>query len=317
MDPPVTGNLYAIDNLSPNTNYSYNVIALSNIGPSDRSGNVTVTTLALPTIIAGNAVCSGTTVSLSSLYSGYTTNWGKSSNLSIASPTPTSAVFSASTGGNSWISATIVSPGGQLLPLQTLYIWAGKPTISAAKPLLYYSPGVYNQVCNLQTFTTDMNVYGGSSVVWIRTSANPSNIPWSQNGNNISSYFYSVGQTEVFRISGSNACGTTSYSFGFKSIDCSGGGGGCEVEYTVSPNPASDEIVIVPNIPAPCDPIMQSAEFSGTVTLYDNQGVTKKKVNYEHYEQITLNTSDLKNGIHYLDIYDGKMLVKKTILIQK
>jgi len=37
----------------------------------------------------------------------------------------------------------------------------------------------------------------------------------------------------------------------FKSVDCSGGGG-CGAVYSVSPNPASAKVIIVPQMPAPC-----------------------------------------------------------------
>ena len=83
---PVTGNSYKIEGLDPNTKYTYNVITLSNVGPSDRSSNALVTTLALPKITGSSFHCSGAhTYTIQDLLSGYTVSWSSSSNLNCIS----------------------------------------------------------------------------------------------------------------------------------------------------------------------------------------------------------------------------------------
>jgi hypothetical protein len=62
---------------------------------------------------------------------------------------------------------------------------------------------------------------------------------------------------------------------------------------------------------------MQSSTFNGYVAVYDNQGTLKKKTNYKQYSNIELDLSGLKNGIHHIEIYDGKKIKKMKILIQK
>ncbi len=194
--------------------------------------------------------------------------------------------------------------------------WIGKPQITSQNPLAYYSSGIYNSVCNSQTYLTNMSISGASNATWNRIAASPINTSWYQTGNNVSFYFWSVNQTQVFRISSSNTCGTTSYDFGFKSISC--GPDPCNPVYTIAPNPASDQSTVIINIPAPCDQtLMQSSSFNGYVAIYDNQGTLKKKENYKTYGNIDLDLSGLKNGVHHIEIYDGKTIQKKSILIQR
>jgi hypothetical protein len=321
---PITTNSILINNLTTNTAYSYNVIALSNDGSSDRSSNAPITTLSIPIITGGPAICTGgTNVSLSSLVTGYTTLWTKSSYLTTLSTTATSAVFSANISTvKGWIVAKISAPTGQSFMLDTLKVWLGKPYINPVNPLAYYGGGVYNSVCNAQTFETNMILLGAPSLAWTRIAANPGNLSWYQTGNNINFYFYTVGQTAAYNVSACNSCGCTSYDFGFKSIDCTGGGGGCNVVYTLTPNPASTSLTIVPNIPAPCSgtttlskSATASLSQSGFIAVFDQQGTLKKKIDYIPNTQMEINVSALKNGIYLIQIYDGITTDEKTIIV--
>ena len=302
--------------MNPSTTYKYNVIALSVVGPSDRSANVSVTTLAVPSITGANALCT----SANSTYTiqvvpGHTVTWSKSSNLNL-SPSGATAIVSKNGYGAASIGAIINAPDGRVFNPTTKAVWLGKPDIASQVPLAYYSSGTYNAVCNLQTYTTNMRLSGASSLTWSRIAANPSNTSWNQTGNNVSFYFWAVNQTAVFRVSSTNTCGTTSYDFGFKSITC--GPDPCDPEYLIAPNPASDRSTIIINIPAPCDPVMmQSSGINGYVAVYDNQGILKKKIEYNSYGNIELELSGLNNGLHHIEIYDGKKIQKKSIIIQK
>jgi hypothetical protein len=80
---PVTGTSYVINNLIPNTSYTFNVIALNSGGASPRSNNASIVTVALPPITGTSPVCSGgSTFTVQNLLAGWSvTNWTYSSNL--------------------------------------------------------------------------------------------------------------------------------------------------------------------------------------------------------------------------------------------
>lgn len=265
-------------------------------------------------------VCGSTaTFSVKNLRSGDVINWVNSSNTSYISGQNTKN-YTVQGGGNAWVQASITnSVGGYTVNLSKFYFTIGKPVVTSQIPLSYFSGSNYNNVCNQQSYTTSILVDGASSVTWSRIAATPSNTSWSQSGNNINFYFYNVNQTSVFKINASNSCGNTSYDFGFKSIDCSGGGGGgCNLVYTVSPNPVGQTLTITPSIPAPCivTPSLQTENINGTISVFDNQGILKKRVNYKHISKTDINVSDLKNGTYHIEIYDGQATDKQTVIVQ-
>lgn len=205
-------------------------------------------------------------------------------------------------------------------------------------PMQYYNgTSTYNSVCNSITANTNMQINGASSFNWQRVAASNSALTWNQNGNDINFYFWAVGQTEVFQINATNSCGTTSYQFGFKSIDCSGGGGGCLI-YQLSPNPrtSSIQVGITPDIPAPCDPppLPQSTTTPGetsslkinttnkrsiqSISIYDNRGTLQQQHQYgATNKQATLNVSKLPAGIYMIRITDGTYTESHQVIIGK
>lgn len=220
----------------------------------------------------------------------------------------------------------IRATAGGYIDEKTVYV--GTPTISSNNPPLqnwYGNPSTdYNNVCSGQTFYTNMQVDGATSVVWSRTAANPTNTNWSQNGNNMNFYFWQAGQTAVFRITASNTCGNTVNNFGFRAITCGGGGGGCE-QYKVSPNPASGSLkVVVPNIPPPCPLGTSSKTKDGTmpelviteIRLYDNLGNLKQVRKEKSSKQATVNLAGLKSGIYHIVITDGTYKERQKVIIQ-
>jgi len=276
---------------------------------------VTQTISTITSINGVNTICTSGTYSINNLPLNCSVNWNVTpSGIASLSQSNNIATLSKNSSGNITLTATISTIGANYT--QNITISVGKPQISPQTPLAYYSSGLYNSVCNNQTYITDMTISGATNATWTRIAASPSNTSWYQTGNNVSFYFWAVNQTQVFRISSSNTCGTASYDFGFKSITC--GIDPCDPVYTIAPNPASDQSTVIINIPAPCDlSTMQSSTFDGYVALYDNQGTLKKKTKYKSYGNIELDLSGLKNGLHHIEIYDGKSIQKKTILIQK
>lgn len=183
---------------------------------------------------------------------------------------------------------------------------------------IYSSPFDYNDVCNLENVSTNMQVTGATSVTWSKTTSNPTNVSWYQSGNNLNFYLWSLGQTALFKLLASNSCGTTSYDFGFRSIDCTGGGGGCEL-YSVSPNPASGSInVSVVMIPPPCDFAMASSELTiSEVNIYDQAGNIKKTKKEMKSKKTTVNLDGLRTGIYVVEIIDGKYKERHQVIVTK
>jgi len=255
------------------------------------------------------------TFNLKNLMIGKDVTWTVSSNLLlITSETDTSVVVKAinsTVKGNGWIKATATCGTTESF---TKNVLVGKPDIITHTPLAQYASGYFNPVCNYETYTTNMDVTNGSNPIWSRLSASPSNTTWGQINDNLTFYFWAVGQTAVYRISSSNTCGTTSYDYGFKSIQCETDP--CATQYTVAPNPATEESTIIINIPAPCDPMIQSQTFDGSISVYDHMGNLKKKEKYKTYHDYKLNLHGLKTGLYFIEIYDGKTIQKKTIFVE-
>lgn len=222
-----------------------------------------------------------------------------------------------------------------------LTVYATPPTMGGTyfsngveHPLKFYlgNPSDYNSVCNYARDSTNMSVKNASLVTWTQLSANPGPVTFSQYGNNNAFYLWSINQTAVFRITSSNGCGSLSYDFGFKSIDCSGGGGGggggggCP-QFVVSPNPAQGTLhVVVPNIPAPCDPPPMSAMSQSNIStqrsitqikIYDNSGNLKKSQNVNKAKQATVNLAGLRDGVYIIEISDGTYKETQQVIIQK
>ena len=195
--------------------------------------------------------------------------------------------------------------------------WVGKPIINTQVPLAYFNGGTYNNACNSQWYSTNMDIQpSGCTVEWTRIAANPTSTEWYQSGNNVNFYFFALNQTAVYRVTASNSCGSVSYDFGFKSVDCSGGGGGCDVTYVLSPNPASDLVTITPQIPAPCDPVVAPAiTESAFLSVYDQQGTLKQKIKYKSRTEAKIDVSKLKDGIYFVQVVDGNSTKRQTLVV--
>lgn len=226
--------------------------------------------------------------------------------------------------------ADITSPCGSLTVSKTLNI--GTPYVAvdissngnySELPSGSTNLADYNSVCNYQNVNLNMYITGASSAGWSKVSSNPTNLYWQQTGNNLGFYFYNVGQTAMFRITASNSCGTTTKDYGFKSIDCSGGGG-CDL-YVASPNPASESLdILVPNIPPPpppCD-VMTASQLSQLditeITIYDQAGVMKKKLKYSaKTKRVHINLNGFKTGIYIFEIGSKAHKERRQIVVTK
>lgn len=212
----------------------------------------------------------------------------------------------------------------------------------------------YNPVCALASTDINLDVTGATTVNWSKyTSA--FNVNWSQTGNDLSFYFFAPSQTAAFRVDASNSCGTATEYFAFNSIDCSGGGGdpcGGENVFLISPNPATNRVIIVPDTPPPCDELAVANNINSTtipiskktdagssgnkmnemrgnnrkvasvkpiiksIKVYDMAGKLYKSQLYTGTNRAEIDISQLVNGVYIISIGNGKTSVQKKLIIQ-
>jgi hypothetical protein len=282
------------------------------------------------TIIGSSTIClSNSVYSVENLPCNSNVTWSVSNPniVSLSSTTGNSVTLTRISDGDFTLSAQLSNTcnGSQPSPKQ---IHIGKPFVMvdissngnySALPSGTNNLANYNSVCNYQDVFLNMYVTGASSVNWNKVSSSATNIYWSQNSNNLYFYFFNVGQTALFRINASNACGTTTQDYGFKSIDCSSTG--CDV-YAVSPNPASESIDVgVPNIPPPptCLTTSQFNELDiAQITIYDQDGTRKLNQKFAaKTKRVHFNLNGLKKGIYIIEISSKNYLERKQIIIAK
>jgi hypothetical protein len=287
------------------------------------------------TINGPNQVCFSTSASytLSSL-NNRGIAWSTSSSLASVQDGPSCTDNGARLNAGSSAGSVILSAkisGCSNTVTKTIQI-TGSPSLSYGAyfsngqehPLAYWnSEGLYNDICNLENVNTNMQFNGAvTSVTWSKVTSSPSNISWSQSGNNLSLYFWGIGQTAVFTMTATNSCGSLSNDFAFRSIDCSGGGGGGCYQYQVSPNPARSSMkVAVPQIPPPCDRAStqsrQSQNLSiSEIRIYDQQGFLKTNRKFEKVKVAQVNLSNFKTGIYVVEITDGQYVERQQLIIQ-
>jgi hypothetical protein len=286
---------------------------------------------------SANAICSGgTTVTLTNVGNAQV-NWTTSSNMVITSGNGTTSIVAkgalVSTRDYGTISAQVVSCPGAVVPSKQ--VWIGIPLTNARYAdgaLIRFTepnnPIEYNNVCNLLSKEVVVKLDGATSATWTRTAANPTIASWTpstywsagQLKSSLRFYFFQVGQTATFRLNASNSCGSRIQDFSFKSINCSGNGGGCPT-FAVSPNPSSNTLsIIVPNIPAPCpDPTtaLQSTEQVNikAAYLYTIEGQLVKEVQLrDKTKRVDIDITDLKENVYILKIYDGTKIETHRIV---
>jgi hypothetical protein len=200
-------------------------------------------------------------------------------------------------------------------------VWVGAPYINATLNggLIAFTPNV-NDVCNSKNYSVGITLQGSRTGTWTRTAANPTNTTWSASGNNLSSYFWAVGQTATFRFSTTNVCGTTARSFSFRSISCtSDPNNPCATSSEVSPNPARGSVHIM--IPAPCATSVTTSQPEARnqqnvfVALINSTGRTVRTFQPADL-QFDLDVSEVPSGLYYLKIRRGKSVETHRVVIE-
>ena len=309
---PILGNSYIIGNLDPSTTYKFNIIALSNVGPSDRSNNASVTTLALPTISGSSTTCSSSnsTYTLNNLLPDITVTWSKSSNLSYVSHyTNSYTVTTSSTLKEwAWVQAEISIPNwGPIIILKN--IWIGSPSVQIVglSELAMYSSSTYtasrNYGCHVDSYLWNIMM---------------SPIAFSYFSNDNKSYeIETLGTAGIFRLrlTATNNCGSQ-ISTKFIEVLSSGGGGGVprSVEVpllTVFPNPANTNIEI--NIQD--EKLSSDKNLIFKTTLFNNQSIPVYKKNFKN-NVFNIDVSRFSNGIYFLQVICNGQKYSAQIIIE-
>ena len=309
---PVQGNSYIIGNLNPNTTYKFNIIALSNVGPSERSNNASVTTLALPSIIGSSTTCSSSnsTYTLNNQLPGNTVTWSKSSNLSYVSHNTNSYTVTTSSTLKewAWVQAEISIPNwGPIIILKN--IWIGSPSVQIVglSELAMYSSSTYtasrNYGCHVDSYLWNIMM---------------SPLAFSYFSNDNKSYeIETLGTAGIFRLrlTATNNCGSQ-ISTKFIEVLSSGGGGGVprSVEVpllTVFPNPANTNIEI--NIQD--EKLSSDNNLIFKTTLFNNQSVPVYKKNFKN-NVFNIDVSGFSNGIYLLQVICNGQKYSAQIIIE-
>jgi len=127
---PISENSYPIERLPINKESTFNVIAFSGFGRSEKSANAKVKTLDRPKISGSSVICSDVySCTVYNLLEDYSISWSNSANLKYLSTTGTTAKFKVINKGSASIYATIKCDGCNDIKLEPKTIWIGKPNI--------------------------------------------------------------------------------------------------------------------------------------------------------------------------------------------
>jgi hypothetical protein len=319
-----TTNTYTFNNLVPGTSYSFDIRSVGPEGYGDiLTSSFLTPAVSEPGFLGGLSICSSSqTIQVTPVSDAISYEWTVSGLLTVngaqSCTTSDNSVNIETNGGQGIYNISVKANTSCGISSNTAAgtLKVGIPIIGSSSPLAYYDGSTYNSVCNLQSYSTNMNILNAEYVEWTRIAANPTSTSWYQNGNNLVLYFFNVGQTAAFNVRAANGCGGVENQFGFKSISCGGGGGGCNIVYSAYPNPASQSTKVTPNIPAPCNATLKAATVNGSISVYDTQGTKKKVLSFKRYKDMDIDVSDLKEGLYYININDGTTTSSVTLIVK-
>jgi hypothetical protein len=296
--------------------------------------------------------CSGTRTFNVKNITGATYSWSVSSGLTvIGSDTSSTVTVQASgTAVPRWIQVSISTPCSAGSAVSTLSFGYDVPVINLF-PYETFLPSesvnslTYNNVCALATANIYLDVPDANAVTWSKYTT-PLNVNWTQYGNDLNFYFFAASQTATFQVTATNSCGSSTEYFAFNSTDCSGDDDPCDSEtFSVSPNPASNNIVVIINSPPPCDELSYSnnivynmstgktklTDISNSkktknltslkigiqsILIHDVLGKLYKTLKYSDAKQATVSVGDLPNGIYIMSITGRKKTIQHKIIVR-
>jgi len=279
--------------LIPNTTSYFNVIALSNVGPSDRSSNASVQTLALPHIEGLSTLCTGNyTFSLNNLVAGYSISWNNSPNLLYTSSSGLSASFKViGPSGTGYINASIIAPSGQSLKLANKSVQIGEPCLltiigdSEIECGCHYFYSAHGDPCSIinpqWSVTEPLSIIGPSNGTHCMVQASGSGMGW---------IYYTM----------SNICGSQRAEL-LVEVNCMG--------FKSYPNPTSNILTIeIDNE----EEVNQDKLIE--VRIYDKLMMLKKHKKFAG-TKTTLNMSDLKPDVYIIQVKIGDEISEKKIIV--
>ena len=343
-------------NLFSNINFNFIAgneyfIRVENMGSIETTYyNLSIGAIPPSSIVGSGSLCTtANTYTLQNPPPNSTVFWSVS-NTSIASlaSNGASCTLTKLADGPFTLTATIFNPCYSTQVL-TFNIYAGLPYFGASykdgriagNPVAIYFPNQhpynFNNVCIGYGFPNvyiDAQPYGASNVSWsipsgyattafslTQQTGNRAYFNWNYGGNTPPGYL---------QASISNSCGSYSQIFAFQQVNCgTPGGDPCtsakgEKYYTISPNPASDQIKIgIANKPPPikCDQLKAISTSNGiifsAVNLYDNLGTLVKSYKTKDSKSATIEISNLIAGPYLIEIIQGDYIEKQQIIVQK
>jgi serine protease len=204
------------------------------------------------------------------------------------------------------------------------YTWSPNYPYGSSMGLAEEGSGL-NTVCFTRPVTsvsTTMDIRGASNATW--NGLVPPGVTWSQGGNNLSITFKALNQIGEFVLTATNSCGTTNKYYTFQTINCaqqriaSNAITLAEEQVKLSPNPANDQVTVT--ITKSSLQIASHEQADNTITLvkvYDVLGRLRKQQRINNRPSATINTSDLTNGIYFVEITNGQHTVRKNLHINR
>jgi hypothetical protein len=306
-----TATSYTVTGLSSGTSYDFYVAAVGNASESPRS-KITVATLSVPTpsITGPVVVCSsGATFTAVNLPTGCSISWDRFPNLSQSSTSGNYATFASTGNGTSWVKATFDSGCGSTYSY--VNVTAGSP-VPGAIAIEFDAPP--------RRFTATIDgVATANTYKWyldgqLKYTTSSTSVIFQRQLNNCGHVYY-VDVAEV------NACGVSSISHTETVEDP------CYYGFTISPNPASDNITLT--IGSADNAYLMGNSSTGTsalaskyistkaytIRVLDSFGALKATLN-KSGESVTLPVGNLNNGVYVVEINDGKNIYRQQLVVK-
>ncbi|NOU16757.1 MAG: T9SS type A sorting domain-containing protein [Bacteroidales bacterium] len=275
---------------------------------------VTYPASAIPYISGSSLICSSstpfTTINLPAFASSVT--WNQSGNLISTSGQSTNSYYLRSNGsGNGWVSASFNSGCGDVPVPTAYYVTVGSP-VPGAIAIEFDAPP--------RRFTATIDgVATANTYKWyldgVLKYTTPSTSVIFQRQLNNCGHVYYVDVVEE------NACGVSSISHTETVEDP------CYYGFTISPNPASDNITLTIGSADNASSMISSPTGTKTLTskyistkaytirVLDSFGALKVTLNRSG-ETVTLPVENLDNGIYVVEITDGKNVYRQQLVIK-
>lgn len=203
------------------------------------------------------------------------------------------------------VMATVTAPGSCAFSLRKK-VYVGTPILlngyyiskNSQYGLVESDDSYPNTICwngNPTSGNIFTSIVGSSSTSWAKISSTPSALLWSSVAGNLCITFQAIGQQGAFKLNCTNACGSISKFYGFKSVSCAA--------FIAYPNPASELITFeFENTEAlenlPCEIQLISEESGQTVRKINLVEVFNNK----HFvgNRTGMNVTDLSRGTYYI-----------------